>query len=502
MSHPPTGNNVEQAGHPSLIDQDASAAPQFVAAAGFQNERSRLASILDQMPVGVGVLDRTGAIRHTNAQFGGFVASGFVASTTVDGAMRWDGFNSRGQRLRPDACPGSRALRGEVVTPGIDLLYAGDGAAERWVRVSAMPLLGDFGGMVLGAVVVLQDIDEEKRAATRLARAEACLRQFAENSTDALWVADAVTGDMEYRSPSYFRLFGSESAAPATIHDIAARIHPDDLEQVAAHRDRVAQGDVERFDYRLLSAHGRAVRYLRETSFPIRDDADRILLVGAILEDLTRSDSVQIYFVGAQGGETRDIVKALRAKGQKVKIFASIGDLLNVAGVLCPGCVIADLRNAGGEGMSLAHALKERTLELPTIIIGRAGAEPGEVVAAMKAGAVDYLIPPIDGEKLAEAVIAAIAGCHGRPAPTHRTAGISDRLERLSPREREVLSGLVAAGTNKSIGRDLGISPRTVELHRAHLMERLNVRSLSELLQVALDAGFRTPARRTRTLSG
>ncbi|TMJ18004.1 MAG: hypothetical protein E6G94_00890 [Alphaproteobacteria bacterium] len=115
----------------------------------------------------------------------------------------------------------------------------------------------------------------------------------------------------------------------------------------------------------------------------------------------------------------------------------------------------------------------------------------------MKAGAVDYLVLT-DEASLRARLAEAMAECQGaaRPATGDETAGA--RLARLTQREREVLVGLVEGGTNKSIGKKLGISPRTVELHRAQVMNRLDASSLTELLQVALAAGISPSAVKSR----
>ena len=107
----------------------------------------------------------------------------------------------------------------------------------------------------------------------------------------------------------------------------------------------------------------------------------------------------------------------------------------------------------------------------------------------MKAGAIDYLLVTKD-EPFRSALATAMAECQGSARPTTRDEQAVSRLARLTPREREVLVHLVEGGTNKTIGQKLGISPRTVELHRAQVMHRLNASSLTELLQTALAAGI------------
>jgi FixJ family two-component response regulator len=106
----------------------------------------------------------------------------------------------------------------------------------------------------------------------------------------------------------------------------------------------------------------------------------------------------------------------------------------------------------------------------------------------MKAGAFDYVT--VGGEaSLCDSLASAMAECHEALRPTTRDENAGARVARLTPREREVLVGFVDGGTNKIIGQKLGVSPRTVELHRAQVMDRLNASSLTELLQITLAAG-------------
>ena len=114
-------------------------------------------------------------------------------------------------------------------------------------------------------------------------------------------------------------------------------------------------------------------------------------------------------------------------------------------------------------------------------------------VAAMKAGAVDYLTMADEGS-FRSRLASAMAECHGVARPPARDENAASRVARLTSRERDVLLGLVEGGTNKTIGQTLGISPRTVELHRAHVMDRLNASSLTEILQIALAAGIQPAA--------
>ena len=191
----------------------------------------------------------------------------------------------------------------------------------------------------------------------------------------------------------------------------------------------------------------------------------------------------------ARAAEARRLAGLVRAVGYRARTFASGSAFLDIAPVLAPGCVLVDLRKARDEGLSIPRELKARSITLPTIALDAPGAEVGAAVAAMKAGAIDYVILT-DGASLRATLANAMAECHGAVRPTTPDESTGARVARLTPREREVLVGLVEGGTNKSIGQKLGISPRTVELHRAQVMNRLDASSLAELLQIAVAVGI------------
>jgi two-component system, LuxR family, response regulator FixJ len=157
------------------------------------------------------------------------------------------------------------------------------------------------------------------------------------------------------------------------------------------------------------------------------------------------------------------------------------------------GCVLTDVRMPGVDGLELLRRLKEGGFRPPVVVMTAHG-DVSTAVRAMKAGAADFVEKPFDDEALLAAVGAAL-GAARAPA-----AGVSDdaaeRIAALSPREREVLDQLVAGKPNKHIARDLGLSPRTVEVHRARMMARLGVGSLAEAVRLAVRAELGQPARR------
>lgn len=164
------------------------------------------------------------------------------------------------------------------------------------------------------------------------------------------------------------------------------------------------------------------------------------------------------------------------------------------------GCVVTDLRMPGMDGTEIIGALRSRGVTLPVVVITGHG-DIAMAVRAMKAGAFDFIEKPFDDESILATVRGALecsamqpsrddAGEDSRSGAFVRAA---DRIAALSPREREVLALLTAGRQNKMIAHELGLSPRTVEMHRARMMERLGVRSLSEAIRLAIMADLAPP---------
>ena len=278
--------------------------------------------------------------------------------------------------------------------------------------------------------------------------------------------------------------------APTALADWMDAVHPDDRQQVERALATVRSGEVAQYEYRIVRPADGTIRWLRDTSFPIRDEYGAVTRIGGIAEDLTPEDERQIYVVSAKAAEARRLVALVRSTGYRARIFDSASAFLDIAPVLAPGCVLVDLRGSRLQSLSIPRELKARSIALPTILLDGPAADVASAVAAMKAGALDYLT--VADEELFRVTLAnAMAECHGAARPAARDEKAASRVARLTPRERDVLRHLVESGTNKTIGKTLGISPRTVELHRAQVMNRLNASSLTELLQIALAAGIK-----------
>lgn len=177
----------------------------------------------------------------------------------------------------------------------------------------------------------------------------------------------------------------------------------------------------------------------------------------------------------------------LELSGQQVRGFASAEAFLAALGPQPYGCLVLDLRLGGMDGLSLQQELARRQLALPIVMI----TGHGDVAAArqaLKGGAIDFLEKPVDETVLLACVREAMQREEQRREQEQQGGSARERLQRLTERESEVMQ-LVAEGlTSKAIGEQLGISPRTVEVYRARLMEKLQVSSVPELVKLALSA--------------
>lgn len=200
-----------------------------------------------------------------------------------------------------------------------------------------------------------------------------------------------------------------------------------------------------------------------------------------------------VYLVDDDEAIRRSASFMLKTSGFVVAAFASGIDFLKAAHGLGLGCVLLDVRMPDIDGLAVQAELKARGIPLPVIVMTGHG-DVTVAVAAMKAGAVDFLEKPFEKAELLAALDDGFARIDQTGHRAERAALAVVRLDALTPRERDVLHGLVNGLPNKTIGYDLGISPRTVEIHRAHLMTKLEVRSLAEALRIAFAAGWSEPS--------
>lgn len=181
--------------------------------------------------------------------------------------------------------------------------------------------------------------------------------------------------------------------------------------------------------------------------------------------------------------------KALRFLTKSVDLksesFENAGDFIDSLDHIGPGCLLLDVCMPDMNGLELQAALREKNIDIPVIII-TGHADVPTAVKAMKAGASDFIEKPFDSEELLERIHKCLSGEAKRQKNTELTRLAAERLSRLTRREHEVMQALVAGKRNKQIADELFISFRTVELHRASIMKKLEANSLSDVVRIAL----------------
>jgi two-component system, LuxR family, response regulator FixJ len=194
-----------------------------------------------------------------------------------------------------------------------------------------------------------------------------------------------------------------------------------------------------------------------------------------------------VYIVDDDRDVRGSIGFLLKTVGMPSVPFASGVDFVDALDALAPGCILLDIRMPEMDGIEVLKELERREIEWPAVIMTGHGEIP-LAVQSMKLGAVDFLEKPFDEELL----IAALRNAQGklvkRTSLAQRRREARTRMEQLTEREREVLNCLVEGLSNKLIAHRLGISLRTAEMHRAHMMTRLGVRSLAEACRIVADA--------------
>jgi two-component system, LuxR family, response regulator FixJ len=201
------------------------------------------------------------------------------------------------------------------------------------------------------------------------------------------------------------------------------------------------------------------------------------------------SDADIVHVIDDDEASRQSLAFLLESAQIGVRTYASATLFLDLVSRTRASCVITDVRMPGMSGIDLVRRLKELGIEVPVIVITGHGDVP-LAVEAMKIGAADFLEKPFDDEVLLASVRSALRRRDGEDKRRRERVEIEARLAVLSNRERDVLTGLVAGRANKQIAYDLGISPRTVEIYRANLMNKMRAGSLSELVRMALVAGM------------
>lgn len=196
-----------------------------------------------------------------------------------------------------------------------------------------------------------------------------------------------------------------------------------------------------------------------------------------------------VHIVDDEEAVRKSLAFLLTMNGFAVRVHNSATDFLASAPGVSNGCLVTDLRMPDMSGVDLLRHLRAAQAMMPAIVITGHGDVP-MAVEAMRAGALDFIEKPFEDQVLIEAIERAAAQIARDPSGTDDVAAIRARLKDLTEREQQVLLGVVAGHANKTIAYDLNISPRTVEVHRANVMSKMQAKSLPELVRMALAIKF------------
>jgi len=200
-------------------------------------------------------------------------------------------------------------------------------------------------------------------------------------------------------------------------------------------------------------------------------------------------DRARVYVIDDDEAMRESLNFLLESAGFNVRLFETAQSFLNALPGLEFGCIVSDVRMPGIDGIELLKRMKAGRSGFPILIMTGHGDVP-LAVEAMKQGAVDFLEKPFEDYRLIGMIETAVRQAEPTAKSEALALDIAARVATLSPRERQVMDGLVAGLSNKLIARDYDISPRTIEVYRANVMTKMQANSLSELVRLAMRAGM------------
>jgi len=196
-----------------------------------------------------------------------------------------------------------------------------------------------------------------------------------------------------------------------------------------------------------------------------------------------------VFVVDDDASVRKSLARLVKAAGYEAEAFASVGDFLARAPFEGPGCLLLDVRMPDRTGLDLQETLRAAGRRLSIVFITGHG-DVRSSVTAMKGGAVDFLTKPLDEDALLTAIRQAVGRTIEEQAEQGRVAAVRNCVATLTPREAEVFALVVTGMLNKQIGAQLGIAEKTVKVHRARVMEKMQAGSLAQLVRLAGNGGM------------
>jgi FixJ family two-component response regulator len=199
-----------------------------------------------------------------------------------------------------------------------------------------------------------------------------------------------------------------------------------------------------------------------------------------------------VFVVDDDPSMRRSLDSLLRSVGHEVRLYSSAPEFMQASRPDVPGCLVLDVRLPGMSGLAFQQELASAGIALPIIFITGHGDVPMSV-RAMKAGAMEFLTKPFDDQVLLDAVHAAIERDRTRRREMAGNASLRSRYESLTERERQVMGHVVSGKPNKRIAAELGLSVVTVKVHRGHVMQKMEAKSVADLVRMADRLGVAAP---------
>lgn len=448
---------------------------RIAAEQSLRSSEAALLAVTDMTPSLIWRSDRHGRIVWANQGLHAY----FGLKTLDD--VRWE------DKVHPDEVETARQIGRENLLAGRPFacqqrLRGADGEF-RWFIIRAQQIRD--GEQFLGWCGSALDIDDWRLAADDMQDRDRILRRFYESENTLMWVGVVGTREIEPLNPDLRPAWGmSADGRPVVWERWLTFAHPDDRPQLSGLFDRAAAGEVAQARFRSVSASG-AVRRFHATGFALPDGDDGARRVGGLFVEVASNDDPRIYLIDSNPAAQNAMSHGLTRKGFRVRTFDDAAEFQKICGDLAPGCAILSISGDIDAVLKTAAILKANR-RLPWIAIGNLHDRLQDVVQLMKLGAADILSSPTPDD-VAAAGRAALAVAFGKVLERRGPGDALQKIAQLSQRERQVFDGLVAGGTNKTIAKALNLSPRTIETHRSHLMNRLDVSTLAELVQLAAE---------------